>query len=65
MVMTLHQAQCEVLCGHLQDTFYGFKEIRFENEDGTPVEFDQVGEPSKPMKLTSGINYYNYYLFKQ
>ena len=30
-----------------------------------PVEFDQVGEPSKPMKLTSGINHYNYYLFKQ
>ncbi|WP_172369424.1 hypothetical protein [Sporosarcina jiandibaonis] len=51
--------------GTLQDTFYGFKEVRFENEDGTPVEFDQVGEPSKPMKLNSGVNRYNYYLFKQ
>lgn len=51
--------------GTLQDTFYGFREIRFENEDGTPVEFDQVGEPSKPMQLTSGLNFYNYYLFTQ
>jgi hypothetical protein len=51
--------------GTLQDTFFGFKEIRFENEDGTPVEFDQVGEPSKPMKLNSGVNHFNYYLFKQ
>ncbi len=51
--------------GTLQDTFYGFNEIRFENEDGTPVEFDQVGETSKPMKLNSGVNHYNYYSFKQ
>jgi hypothetical protein len=51
--------------GTLQDTFFGFKEIRFENEDGTPVEFDQVGEPSKPMKLNSGVNHCNYDLFKQ
>jgi hypothetical protein len=51
--------------GTLQDTFFGFEEIRFENEDGTPVEFDQVGEPSQPMKLNSGVNQYNYYLFKQ
>ena len=36
----------ETHVGTLQDTFYGFKEVRFENEDGTPVEFDQVGEPS-------------------
>ena len=49
----------------LQDTFYGFKEIRFENEDGTVLEFDQVGEPSKPMELRSGKNFYNYYLFEQ
>ncbi|QUW22086.1 hypothetical protein JSQ81_00390 [Sporosarcina sp. Marseille-Q4063] len=51
--------------GSLQDTFFGFEEIRFENEDGTAVEFDQVGEPSKPMKLNSGVNHYNYYLFEQ
>ena len=51
--------------GTLQDTFYGFKEVRFENEDGTPVEFDQVGEPSTPMKLMSGLNHYNFFLFEQ
>ena len=55
----------ETYVGTLQDTFYGFREIQFENEDGTTVEFDQVGEPSKPMELGSGKNYYNYYLFKQ
>lgn len=49
----------------LQDTFYGFREIRFENENGSLIEFDQVGEPSKPMKLMSGKSKYNYYLVKQ
>lgn len=49
----------------LQDTFYGFKEIIFANDDGTPVEFDQVGEPSEPMLLMSGKDKVNYYLFKQ
>ena len=65
MDMTLASGTISTYLGTLQDTFYGFKEIRFENEDGTTVEFDQVGEPSKPMKLNSGVNYYNYYLFKQ
>lgn len=55
----------ETHAGTLQDTFYGFKEVRFENEDGTPVEFDQVGEPSTPMKLMSGLNHYNFHMFKQ
>ena len=55
----------EVYKGTLQDTFYGFKEIEFQSEDGTTVEFDQVGEPSKPLQLASGINHYNYYLFIQ
>jgi len=49
----------------LQDTFYGFKHIRFENEDGTIHEFDQAGEPSKPMELKSGKNSTNFYLFIQ
>lgn len=58
-------ASIEVYEGTLQDTFYGFSAIRFENEDGTPIEFDQVGEPSKPLRLSSGANYYNYYISKQ
>ncbi|MFD1928115.1 hypothetical protein ACFSFY_08590 [Sporosarcina siberiensis] len=49
----------------LQDTFYGFKHIRFENEDGSIHEFDQAGEPSKPLELKSGKNNTNYYLFIQ
>ena len=60
----LASASIEVHRSTLQDTFYGFDEIRFNNEDGTPVEFDQVGEPSKPMQLLSGINFYNYYISK-
>ncbi len=58
----LGSASLEVHSGTLQDTFYGFDEIQFKNEDGTTVEFDQVGEPSEPMKLKSGVNFYNYYL---
>lgn len=57
-------ASMEVHQGTLQDTFYGFDEIQFENENGTPVKFDQVGEPSQPMQLLSGINFYNYYISK-
>ncbi|WP_438318374.1 hypothetical protein [Sporosarcina sp. FA9] len=49
----------------LQDTFYGFNHIRFENEDGSIHEFDQAGEPSKPMELKSGNNSTNFYLFIQ
>lgn len=58
-------ATMETFSGTLQDTFYGYREIRFENEDGTIVEFDQVGEPSKPLQLTSGRNFHNYYLVSQ
>lgn len=54
----------EVHRNTLKDTFYGFDAIQFENEDGTPVEFDQVGEPSKPMQLLGGANFYNYYISK-
>lgn len=49
----------------LQDTFYGFKEIRFENEDGSVMEFDQVGAPSKPLLLKNSEKSQNYYLVEQ
>lgn len=58
-------ASMEVFLGTLQDTFYGFEAIEFLNEDGTPVEFDQVGEPSKPIKLNNGKDQANYYVTKQ
>lgn len=54
-----------VYLGSLQQTFYGYDEVLFRNEDGTAVEFSQVGEPSEPLPLRSGINHYNYYLFTQ
>jgi len=57
-------AAMEVHRNTLIDTFYGFDTIQFENEDGTPVEFDQVGEPSKPMQLFGGTNLFNYYISK-
>lgn len=49
----------------LRDTFDEYTEIRFQNEDGSTVEFDQAGEPSKPMALSKGKNQQNYYLFTQ
>ncbi|MET1013374.1 MAG: RNA polymerase subunit sigma, partial [Paenisporosarcina sp.] len=47
----------------LMDTFDEYKDIRFQNEDGSTVEFDQVGEPSKPLPLTKNKLMQNYYLF--
>jgi hypothetical protein len=58
-------ASLELYIHSLQDTFYGFEEIRVENDDGTALEFDQVGKPSKPLSLTSGKSHHNYYLFEQ
>ncbi|NYF24476.1 hypothetical protein [Sporosarcina sp. JAI121] len=61
----LASASMEVYQHSLQDTFYGFQEVRFENEDGTPVTFFQAGEPSVPLKLPNGRNHVNYYLVEQ
>ena len=47
----------------LKETFQDYNQIIFRNEDGSPVVFDQVGEPSKPMNLNDGG--YNYYLYSQ
>jgi len=47
----------------LKETFQEYNQIVFRNEDGSPVVFDQVGEPSKPMNLNDGG--YNYYLYSQ
>lgn len=47
----------------LKETFQDYNQIVFRNEDGSPVVFDQVGEPSKPMNLKDGG--YNYYLYSQ
>ena len=49
----------------LLETFQGYSQIKFLNENGSIVEFDQVGEPSKPLEISDGINHNNYFLFKQ
>ncbi|KOS62854.1 RNA polymerase subunit sigma [Lysinibacillus agricola] len=51
--------------GTLQDTFSDseYKDIEFENQDGTAYEFSKEEESSKPMELTSS-NHFNYYLYK-
>ena len=58
-------ASMEVYLNSLQDTFYGFKEVRFENEDGTAAMFSEAGQPSTPLILKSGRNHFNYYMFEQ
>ncbi|MGE6514580.1 RNA polymerase subunit sigma [Lysinibacillus sphaericus] len=50
----------------LKDTFSDsdYKEIAFENADGTAYEFSQAGESSEPMTLTQK-EHYNYYLYTE
>jgi hypothetical protein len=61
----LASATMEVYLNSLQDTFYDFKEVRFDNEDGTVAVFSEVGQPSTPLILKSGRNHFNYYMFEQ
>ena len=49
----------------LLDTFQDFSQIEFLNEDGTIMEFDQQGEPSKPLEVNGAIQHNNYFLYKQ
>ncbi|MBO0586612.1 hypothetical protein [Sporosarcina sp. E16_8] len=58
-------ASMEVYLNSLQDTFYGYQEVRFENEDGTATMFSEAGQPSTPMILKSGRTHINYYMFEQ
>ncbi|MDX1769978.1 MAG: hypothetical protein R3328_00490 [Planococcaceae bacterium] len=59
----LASATTEVYGSSLKYTFDEYKEIRFQNEDGSTVEFDQVGKPKEPMTLTKDKLMKNYYLF--
>jgi hypothetical protein len=58
-------ATMEVYINSLQDTFFDYQEVRFENEDGTVATFSEVGLPSEPLILKSGRNHFNYYMFEQ
>lgn len=46
----------------LKDTFESYNEIMFRNEDGTAIEFDQVGEVP-PYNLKTE-NLYNYFMYQ-
>ncbi|MGE7093045.1 RNA polymerase subunit sigma [Lysinibacillus sp. NPDC048646] len=52
--------------GSLKDTFSDsdYKEIAFENADGTAYEFSQAGEPSEPLALKPK-DHFNYYLYTE
>lgn len=56
-------ATMEVYGSSLKYTFNEYKEIRFQNQDGSTVEFDQVGKPREPLTLTKDKLMQNYYLF--
>lgn len=47
----------------IQETFYGYDQVVFQNEDGSQAEFDQVG-PMKPRALTSGNTFTSFYLYR-
>ncbi|WP_144787136.1 RNA polymerase subunit sigma [Lysinibacillus fusiformis] len=51
--------------GTMEDTFSDseYTEVEIQNEDGTPYEFSQEGEPSQAMSLTNA-RHYNYYLYQ-
>lgn len=54
-----------VYTGSLIDTFKAYEEVVLLNENGTPVEFDQEGEPREPLKLHSEFTQFNYFKFTQ
>jgi len=58
-------ASMEVYLNSLQDTFYGYQEVQFENVDGTATMFSEAGQPSTPLILKSGRNHFNYYMVEQ
>lgn len=45
----------------VQDTFRGFDEVEFLQEDSSPIVFDQVGEIKEPLKLTNAEKHQAYY----
>lgn len=58
-------ATLEMLNQAVQDTFYGFDEVKFLREDGSPIVFDQIGEASKPIVLKGSKSQQAYYRFTQ
>ena len=46
----------------IKETFYGYSEISFQNEEGKQAVFDQVG-PKKPELLSNGHSFTSYYSY--
>ncbi|MGE6489875.1 hypothetical protein [Paenisporosarcina sp. NPDC076898] len=46
----------------IMETFYGYSQVVFQNEDGSQAYFDQVG-PKKPEQLRSGNTFSSFYLY--
>lgn len=61
----LASATMSVYQASLIDTFNDYEEVVFLNEDGSPVTFSQVGEPSKPLQLHGQNTQYNYFKYAQ
>ncbi|MDV6377648.1 hypothetical protein ORD22_05145 [Sporosarcina sp. GW1-11] len=61
----LASATLEMLNLSIQATFYGMDEVEFLQEDGSPIEFDQVGEVAEPITLTGAAKHQAYYRFTQ
>lgn len=47
----------------INEIFTDFDTILKVNEDGSPLEWDQAGELSKPSKLPGSLGHYNYYIY--
>lgn len=56
-------ATLEIFTDTLQQTFYGFREIRLITEENEPVELNGVGRVEEPISLYSGLNGYAYYTY--
>lgn len=59
----LASASIAVYTNSLQNTFIDFEEVHFQQMDGSPIEFDQVGEEAAPLQLTNNRQRVNYYVF--
>lgn len=46
----------------IMETFYGYSQVVFQNEDGSQAYFDQVGS-KKPEQLRSGDTFSSFYLY--
>ncbi|ARF15453.1 GerMN domain-containing protein [Sporosarcina ureae] len=56
-------ATLEMLNLSVQNTFQGYDEIQFLQEDATPITFDQVGQVDEPISLSGVASRQAYYRF--